>query len=190
MTGITWPSVARTVERSVRYAIVGVFGVGLRRRNWGAVVNAVLALVATSLPDALERQYGVEFRPWQRLYASVSMLTHAVGMLGPYDEEGWWDHVTHTLSATLFGGFVYAAAHRRDRYPRLRVLAAIGCGGVVWELLEYAIHAISDRLGVESVLVPYSARDTALDLVFNFLGALLVLAFGDRFLRNFTHRGD
>jgi len=184
----TWPSVVRTVERGVRYAIVAVFGVGLRQRNWGAVVNAVLALVAASLPDALERQYDVEFRPWQRLYAGVAMLTHAVGMLGLYDEQGWWDHVTHTFSATLLGGVVYVVAHRRDRDPRPRVLAAIGAGGLVWELLEYAVHAISDRLGVESILVPYSTRDTLLDLVFNLVGALLVLAFGDRLLRNFTRR--
>ena len=184
----TWPSVVRTVERGVRYAIVAVFGVGLRQRNWGAVVNAVLALVAASLPDALERQYDVDFRPWQRLYAGVAMLTHAVGMLGPYDEQGWWDHVTHTFSATLLGGVVYVVAHRRDRDPRPRVLAAIGVGGLVWELLEYAVHAISDRLGVESILVPYSTRDTLLDLVFNLVGAALVLAFGDRLLRNFTRR--
>ena len=183
-------SVARAVERGIKLAILAVFGVGIRQRNPGAVVNAVGALAATYVPDALERWYGFEFRPWQRLYAGTAMLTHAVGMLGPYDEEGWWDHVTHTLSASLLAGIVHAAARRRGRNPRPRILAAIAVGGVLWELLEYAIHAVCKRIGLEPLLVPYSARDTLLDLCFNLIGALLVLAFGDRLLRNFARPGE
>ena len=36
------------------------------------------------------------------------------------------------------------------------------------------------------MLVYYGPRDTLKDLLFNFLGAFLVLVFGDRLLRNFT----
>ena len=190
MPETTRTSIARSVERGIKYALVAVFGVGIRQRNAGAMVNAAVALAATYIPNLLERWYGFELRPWQRLYSGFAMLTHAVGMLGPYDDEGWWDHVTHTLSASLLAGVVHAAARRRGRNPRPRVLAAIAVGGVLWELLEYAVHAISDRLGLEPVLVPYNARDTLLDLCFNLVGALLVLAFGDRLLRNVTQRGD
>lgn len=190
MTGVSRTSATRAVERGIRYAILAVFGVGLRQRNPGAIVNAVIALAATYVPDVLERRYEFEFRPWQRLYAGIAMLAHAVGMLGPYDKQGRWDHVTHTLSASLLGGLVHAASRRRGRDPRPRVLAAIVVVGILWELLEYAVHAISDRLGLEPVLVPYSARDSLLDLFFNLVGALLVLAFGDRFLRNFTRHAD
>lgn len=183
-----WASAARTVERGIRHAIVGVFVAGIRKRNPGAIVNAVVTLAVTYLPGLVERRYGVEFRPWQRLYAGVAMLAHAVGMLGPYDREGWWDHVTHTMSASILGGVAHAAARRRGRDPRPRVLGLVVVGGVVWELLEYAIHAVSRRLGIEPLLVPYSRYDTALDLVFNLVGALLVLAFGDRLLGNLTER--
>lgn len=179
-------SVARTVECGVRWGLVAVFGEGVRRRDPGAVVNGVVSLAATYLPDLAESRYNVEFRPWQRVYAAVAMLAHAVGMLGPYDDTWWWDHVTHTISATLFSGVVHVAANRRGHDPRPRVLAAIAVGGVLWELLEYAIHAASRRVGIEPVLVSYSARDTLVDLVFNVVGALLVLAFGDRLLGNFT----
>ncbi|WP_134669910.1 hypothetical protein [Halorussus marinus] len=176
---------ARAVERAIRWAIVAVFGAGIRRRSPGAVANAVLTLAVTFVPDLLERRYAVEFRPWQRVYAGIAMLAHAVGMLGPYDDVGWWDHVTHTLSATLLGGIVHVAARRRGRDPERNVIGVVACAGVLWELLEYAIHAVSRRLGVEPLLIPYSARDTALDLVFNVVGALLVVAFGDRLLENF-----
>ena len=180
--------VTRATERGIRGSIVAVFVAGYRRANAGAIANAGLGLLGAYLPGFVERRYDVRFRPWQRVYTEIAMLAHAVGMLGPYDETWWWDHVTHTLSATLLGGAVHAAARRRGRDPRSRVLAVVVGGGVLWECLEYAVHALSDRYGLEPVLIPYSARDTLLDLWFDLLGALLVVLFGDRLLRNFTRR--
>ncbi|GGL63991.1 hypothetical protein GCM10009039_22300 [Halocalculus aciditolerans] len=148
-------------------------------------MNAALAFAATFLPGLFERVFGVEFRPWQRVYADAAMLTHSAGMLGPYDDVWWWDHVTHTHSATLLAGIVHVVARRRGRDPRPRVIGAVAVVGVGWELIEFAIHAVADRFGVEPILVPYGTRDTAFDLLFDFLGALIVLAVGDRLLGNF-----
>ena len=190
MVGPTCASVARAAVRAIRCAILGVFVEGVRRRDPGAIVNAVLTLLATYLPGVIELQSNVEFRPWQRVYTAIAMLAHAVGMLGPYDDTWWWDHVTHTLSATLLGGIVHAVSRRRGRDSEPRVLAAIVGLGTFWELLEYVIHAISRRLGIEPVLVHYNNRETVLDLLFNLVGALIVIAFGDRLLRNFIQRVD
>lgn len=189
MADETWTTAAREAERGLRYAILAVAVVGVRRRNLGAVVNAFAAVLLSFLPGALERRYDVEFRPWQRLYANAALLTHSVGMLGPYEDTWWWDHVTHTHSATLLGGVVHAVARRRGRDPRPRVVAAVALVGVLWELLEYAIHAVADRLGLEPILVPYGRNDTLFDLAFDLVGALIVLAFGDRLLRNFHREG-
>lgn len=186
MPEITWTSVMRTAQRGIRGAIIAVIMAGVCRRNSGAAVNGVVALAAAYLPRLVEREYDVEFRPWQRVYTETAMLTHVAGMFGLYEDTWWWDHLTHTLSATLLGGFVHAAAHRRGRDPHPRVLAAIIGGGVLWEPVEYAVHAVTDRLGLQPVLIPYSTRDTLLDLV----GTLLVLVFGNRFLRNFTRNTD
>lgn len=185
MSGST-PS--RVAVRAIRLAIFGVFVEGVRSRNPGAAVNAVLTLVGSYLPGVVERSYGVEFQPWQRVYAAVAMLAHAVGMLGPYDDTWWWDHLTHTLSATLLGGVAHVTARRRGSDPLPHVLTATASLGALWELLEYAIHASSRRLGVEPILVHYSRRDSTLDLVFDFVGAIVVYVFGDRFLRNFIRR--
>lgn len=186
MTETMQTSMIQTAQRGIKEAIIVVIMAGVRRRNPGAVVNGVLAFAAAFLPRIVERRYNVTFRPWQRMYTKTAMLTHAAGMLGFYDDTWWWDHLTHVLSATILGGFVHVAACRRGRDPNSRVVAAIVGGGVFWELLEYTIHGITERLGLQPVLIPYSTRDTLIDLVFNLVGALLVLVFGNRFLRNFT----
>jgi len=185
-----WLVTNRNIERGIRQTIVAVFVIGIRRRNPGAVVNSVFALLGTYLPSAAERWFDVEFRPWQRGYVGVAMVTHAVGMLGPYDSIGWWDHLTHTLSASILGGFVFTAAKRRGRDPQPRVLGAVVGGGLLWELIEYLIHAVANRLGIEPILVVYSAKDTILDLFFNLVGALLVLVFGEHLLRNLVQSDD
>lgn len=177
-------SVGQEAERGIRYGILAVFVIGLRRRDLAAVVNACIALAASYLPDIVAGTYDVAFRPWQRAYVSTAMLTHAVGMLGPYDDIWWWDHLTHTHSSTILGGLVFAVARRRGRDPNRRVVAGVVCLGVLWELVEYSIHATANRLGFEPLLVSYGKTDTLLDLVFNLCGALLVLAFGDRLLSN------
>ncbi|MFC4550992.1 MULTISPECIES: hypothetical protein [Halorussus] len=180
----------RGVERGIRCALVAVFVEGVRKRNPGAVVNAALALAATFLPDLFERRYDVEFRPWQRVYTQAAMLTHAVGMLGPYEDTWWWDHLTHTHSATLLAGLVHAVSRRRGHDPRPRVLGTVVGVGVLWELMEHAIHAVAERLGFDPVLVPYGRTDTMLDLVFDLVGALVVVVFGDHLLRDFAADGE
>jgi hypothetical protein len=182
VTDSSQTTVARDAERGIQYAILAVFVVGIRQRNPGAVVNAAVAFAATHLPDHLEAVYDVRLRPWQRLYAQTGMLTHAVGMLGPYEDTWWWDHLTHTHSATLLGGLVHLGARRRGRDPRPYVVGVVAVVGVLWELMEYAIHAVADRLGLEPLLVTYGPNDTLLDLGFDLLGALLVLLFGDSVL--------
>ncbi|MFC7250550.1 hypothetical protein ACFQJ5_11975 [Halomicroarcula sp. GCM10025324] len=174
----------------MRISLVVLFVIALRRRSWGAAVNALLALAGTFLPGILESTYDVEFRPWQRLYASSAMVTHAVGMLGPYDDTWWWDHLTHTHSATLLGGLVHVVTRRRGADPTVNVLGVVGVAGVLWELGEYAIHYTAEALGIEPVLMTYGTRDTIFDLCFNLLGALVVLAFGDECLENLIDRGE
>ena len=180
----------REAVRASRYAILSVFLAGFRRRNPGAVVNAAVSFVVTYLPSVVEWRYGVRFRPWQRLYLNTGMLAHAYGMLGPYDDVWWWDHLTHTYSSTLVGGFVLVRYRRRGLDPRPRVVAAVLCVGVFWELLEYAIHGVSRRVGLEPLLIPYGPEDTLFDLVFDLVGALLVLAFGDRVFSNLVDETD
>ncbi|MFD1513403.1 hypothetical protein [Halomarina rubra] len=179
-----------TAERGLRTGIVAVLVEGARRRNPGAVVNAVVALGATYVPAVFEARSSVEFRPWQRIYVATAMLTHAVGMLGPYDDIWWWDHLTHLHSATLLGGLIHVTARRSDVDPRPRVVVGVATMGLLWELGEYVIHVASRQVGLEPILVSYGRADTLLDLVFNVVGAALVVVFGDSLLENFIRQSD
>jgi hypothetical protein len=168
------------IETGSRLALVAVLLEGLRRRDPAAVVNAVASVAGTYLPSVLERRADVAIRPWHRGYVSGAMVAHAVGMLGPYDDVRWWDHLTHTLTATILGEVVHVIARERGADPRPRVLGAVVGLGALWEVLEYVVHTGSRRVGLDPVLVQYSATDTAFDLVFNLVGAGLVVLFGDR----------
>jgi hypothetical protein len=190
VTEIMRHSATQEAERGIRYALVAVLIIAFRQRNLGAVVNAVVAIAGTYLPSIVEDQYNVEFVPWQRTYTATAMLTHAIGMLGPYEDTWWWDHLTHTHSATLLAGVVHVASRRCGKDPRPRVLAVVGCVGLLWELMEYAIHAAANRVSLEPILVSYGEQDTVFDLCFDILGALVVLALGDRFLQNFMLRNE
>jgi len=52
--------------------------------------------------------------------------------------------------------------------------------GVFWELIELIARDVGRRYDVEPVLVHYGRRDTTLDLVFDVVGALLVVGFDVR----------
>jgi len=183
---------ASLANHAVKAGIVAALAAGVRRRDPTVVVNAVVSAAFTALPRALEARYGVRLRPWHRLWVSLSALVHTVGMLGPYDRVWWWDHLAHTLSGVVVAGATDVVLHREssdsdsapnDARRRAAVVAGVTLAcGVLWEGLEYAVHAVADRLGFEPLLVHYGRSDTLGDLVFDLLGAGLVVRFGRRAL--------
>ena len=174
----------------LQVGILAVLAVAVRQGNTAAAVNALAAFALAVLPTALAWLGAVVLSgPALPLWLAAAGLLHSVGMLGPYDSVWWWDHLTHTLSAALVAALVYAAA--------LVALPAVGLGadpatvaavtvaltlgaGVFWELVEILARALGERYDVEPVLVHYGWRDTAVDLVFDVVGAALVVALDVR----------
>lgn len=185
---------ADVVRHTPRLGILTLLLFGVRRRNVSLVVNGTVSLAVTVVPSAIERRYDVPLRPWQRRWVPTAMLLHVIGMLGAYERIGWWDHVTHALSGSIVAGVSYVIARTTDgRSGRSSVLpqstAAFVFGstlgfGLLWELLEYLIHVLKDRFGIAPVLVHYGRLDTALDLVFDAVGAAFVVSFGPHLLEN------
>jgi hypothetical protein len=184
----------RFATRGMQVAISGILLAGLWTRNIAVVVNAALALGVTFLPAVLERDWDLPLDAGLTLWITTAVLLHTIGMLGLYGTIPWWDHLTHTLSATIVAGVGYATARAVDEHsdaiyfpPRFMfvyVLLFTLAFGVLWEVLEFAVHGVSDRLGVDAVLIQYDLEDTIVDLIFDTVGAVLVALFGTTTLRS------
>jgi|GEM_PF-649863 hypothetical protein len=183
-------AVLRTANRAAKAGIGVSFLAGVRRRDPSVVVNGVLSFAFTALPRVIESGYDVRFQPWHRLWVSAAALVHVLGMLGPYDRVWWWDHLAHTLSGVVVAGATDVVLRARtadadpaSEQPRSRAAVVAGVTlafGVLWEALEYGIHAVAGRLGFEPLLVHYGRRDALGDLFFDLVGAGLVVRFGRR----------
>lgn len=170
-------------------------GVAVQRRNIAAIVNGVLALslvvVSIGLVSDIATPRGSGFvSPELPLWVALASLLHSIGMLGWYESVWWWDHLTHTVSAMLIGALFYAGilivdpiAFVNDGSSLSLALLTIGSTlavGIFWELIELLARAIGDRFDIEPLLVHYGWRDTAFDLVFDLVGAILVVTFDIR----------
>jgi hypothetical protein len=166
---------------------------GYRQGNVPAVVNAVFSFVVAVVPLLVEGVVWLRSGQFVGIplalpfwLAAIGCL-HSYGMLGPYDTIWWWDHLTHTLSGALVAALVYSGLVVSFQYADVASLSATVLGlstvfltfvvGILWELIELVARDMGDRYDVEPVLVHYSWRDTALDLVFDIGGALAVVAF-------------
>jgi hypothetical protein len=111
-------------------------------------------------------------------------------MLGPYESVWWWDHLTHTLSAALVAALLYAAlivVADGSTTPTLSssgiaVLTTVAtfAAGVFWELVELVARALGEQYGIEPVLVHYGWEDTGYDLLFDTVGAVLIVTLDVR----------
>ncbi|MEF8780693.1 MAG: hypothetical protein V5A46_08450 [Haloferacaceae archaeon] len=171
--------------------IAAVLLTALRRRNAAAATNAFVSLSLSVLPLFLE--YGSPFLLSGRLIVPPALpfwiagagFLHSVGMLGPYNDVWWWDHLTHAVSAALVAALAYAGLLVAAEVPgavggsrgtvALLTVGYTMAAGVLWELIELVARQVGERYDVEPVLIHYGWRDTALDLVFDMVGALSVI---------------
>ncbi|MFC5277318.1 hypothetical protein ACFPM1_00855 [Halorubrum rubrum] len=174
--------------------IAGTIVVGSLSRNVQAVVNGVASLAAAFTPTFVELAIAsgggpdVAFGPELSSWIAVAGFLHMLGMLGWYDTVRWWDHLTHTVSAALVAALVYAILQSRyglgaqvtDVYAAVfTVLFTLGAG-VFWEFVELAARELGEYVDRPPVLEYYGLRDTVLDMAFNGVGAIAVVAFDVR----------
>ncbi|RZV08314.1 hypothetical protein BDK88_3282 [Natrinema hispanicum] len=194
---------SRERQRQLTYlmelGLVGMLFIGIDRGNAGIVVNTAVALVVTQLPPILERDYEIPMDPRLTLWITTAVFLHAFGTVGLpgttrtlYTQLGWWDHLTHALSASIVAGVGYATVralhehangiHFPRRFVAVFILLFVLAFGVLWEILEFAIALSADAFGIDAVLTQYGLSDTMLDLVFNSIGGLIVALWGGAYL--------
>ncbi|MFC7234342.1 hypothetical protein [Halosegnis marinus] len=180
-------------ERHHRYAVRAMQAALAAATVWAAlardptlVVNTGVPLAVTLLPAVLRRRRGYAMDAGLVAWLTLASALHAAGAVWLYGRFGWYDSVTHTLSASMVAGLGYAVARATERHSRavsfgrgfratfvvLFVLAV----GVGWEILEFASGGLASLVGGEAVLAQYGTADIVNDLLFNTVGAVLVAA--------------
>ncbi|MFB6207445.1 MAG: hypothetical protein ABEJ05_13070 [Haloglomus sp.] len=179
----------------MQLVLVGILLVGIWDRDTGIVVNTAVALGVTQLVPILERDYGIPMDPALTLWITGAVFLHAVGVVGYpgspqnlYSGVWWYDHVTHTLSASVVAAAGYATARAVDLHsPKVRlpprfmfafILLLTLAFGVFWEVIEFTISEVAALTGSGAVLTQYGLDDSMLDLVFDTIGAIAVAVWG------------
>lgn len=186
----------RRLVRGLQCLLGGLMVYGVVTLQLGMAANAGAAVAVTLLPVLLRREYGYTMDARLVLLITVAVGLHVVGALGPYRWVSWYDEITHTVSAVLIAGIGYAALRAFERHSAaveipatvrgVFILVFVLAAGVVWEVLEFGIAALSRGLGVGSPLVVYGIEDIVTDMIFNTVGALLVAIWGSGYFEDFV----
>jgi len=182
----------RRLTRLLQAVLVAIVAYGIVYSRPKAITNGCLALAVTASPALLERNYAVPLDPWLGLWVTLAVLAHTLGSAGLYATVGWWDHLTHALSATIVAGVGYTVTRALDvhhddiqlprRFAFAFILVLVMAFGVVWELFEFGLDVLAARTGVDMPLAQHGLDDTVGDLLFNAAGAVVVAAFGQAYL--------
>lgn len=186
----------RQLTRVMELSLVGLLFVGLERRAVGVVVTTAIALAVTKLPAVLERDYGLELDAGLTLWLTSAVFLHAFGVVGVpgtdvslYAGVPGYDHVTHTLSASVVAGVGYTTVRALDRhatairlpgrYVFAFILLFVIAFGVLWEVVEFSAGQVAAAGGVQTEgFTQHGLRDTMLDLVFDAGGGVVVAVWG------------
>jgi len=182
----------RRLTRGMQLLLLTLVGYGVAAGQPKAITNGGIALLITFFPALLERNYDLPLDPWLGLWITTAVFLHTLGSAGLYGRIGWWDHLTHAMSASLIAAVGYTAARAIDLHsddihvPRrfffVYIFVIVLSFGVVWELFEFGLDVAADATGLTMPLAQHGLDDTVRDTMFNSLGALLVAVFGQAHL--------
>lgn len=193
----------RQLSRGMELLLVGLLFIGIDRGSTGIIVNTTASLVVVQLPAILKRNYDVTMDPRLVLWITAAAFLHGIGIVGIpgvsqsfYTNIWWWDHLTHSLSASVVAAAGYATVraidlHSEDvsipgKYVGIVLLIFVLAFGVLWELLEFAIGVTADLLDTRGILTQYGIEDTLKDLTFNTIGGIIVAIWGGIYLSDLS----
>ena len=182
----------RRITRAMQVVLLGLVGYGIVAGQPKPITNGGIGLLVTFLPAVMRRNYNLALDPWLALWITTAVFLHTLGSAGLYGQIGWWDHLTHAMSASLIAAFGYTTARTIDLHndsiqiPKrvffVYIFIVVLSFGVIWELFEFALDIVATETGVTMPLAQHGLDDTVRDTMFNSLGALLVAAFGQAHL--------
>lgn len=191
----TWKN---RITRSMQTLLVVMLIFGLYYRIPKVIVNSGISLAISFIPALLERDYKVSLNPGLALWITSAIFLHSLGSLGFYGAISWWDHLTHSLSASLVAAIGYTVVrsvdihsdevHLPDKFMFVFILMTVLAFGVVWELFEFGLDIIANATQIPMPLAQHGLTDTMKDMTFNTIGALIVAILGQAHLTDLAHK--
>ena len=176
----------RHLARVLQAALVGIVILGLYRRNIGLVVNGGVAIAITFVPALLQRKYSLPMDGGLVLWITAAVFLHALGVLWLYGVISWYDQLAHVLSGSVVAAAGYTSVRALDRHSEVIEIPAdymivfvfvfILAFGVLWEILEFVSGLVAQLLNANAILAQHGIDDTALDLLADTTGAVIVAA--------------
>lgn len=194
MTLLPRPSVTtqRRLTRGMQLILLGIVAYGLLFGQPKAITNGSMGLIVSFVPALMERKYDFPLDPWLGLWITLAVFLHTMGSAGFYARIGWWDHITHAMSASLIAAIGYTFARAVDlhsdeiripnRFAFVFILIVVMAFGVTWELFEFGLDIAADTTGISMPLSQHGLDDTVRDMMFNTLGGIVVATFGQAHL--------
>lgn len=193
----------RQLSRVMELLLVGLLFIGIDRGSTGIIVNTTASLIVVQLPAILKRDFDLAMDPQLVLWITAAAFLHGIGIVGIpgvsrsfYTSLWWWDHLTHSLSASVVAAAGYATVRAIDihseevsipgRYVGIVLLIFVLAFGVLWELLEFGIGVAADLANTKGILTQYGIEDTLKDLTFNSMGGVIVAIWGGLYLSEFS----
>ncbi|WP_255568238.1 hypothetical protein [Salinarchaeum sp. IM2453] len=186
------PRRQRTATRIMQAILLGLLVHGLYTGAPKTITNAGIGLVITFLPAIIRRNYRFVLSPFLTLWITAAVFFHSLGSAGLYAQIEWWDHLTHTLSASVVAAIGYVTVriidlhHDEIHLPRRFIFAYIiifvMAFGVIWELFEFGLDVFADQTGLTMPLAQLGLEDTVVDMMYNTLGAIIVATLGQAYL--------
>ena len=194
MTLLPRPSIQTQIRltRGMQLILVGIIAYGFLFGEPKAITNGGVGLLITFVPALMERNYDLPLDPWLGLWITLAIFLHTMGSAGLYARIGWWDHLTHAMSASLVAAIGYIFVRAVDlhsdqitipnRFAFAFILITVMAFGVIWELFEFGLDIAADQTGIAMPLAQHGLDDTVRDMMFNTLGAIVVATFGQAHL--------
>ncbi|WP_424014582.1 hypothetical protein ACOZ35_16530 [Halorubrum xinjiangense] len=200
MTRLPRPSLRsqRRLTGAMQVLLVGIVAYGFLAGEQKAISNGIIGFLVTLIPAASEHRYDLPLDPWLALWITSAVFLHTVGSAGFYARIEWWDHVTHSLSASVVAAAGYTALRGVDlhsdgiripsRFAFIFIVVVVLAFGVLWELFEFGLDIIATETGIDMPLAQHGLEDTISDLTYNTVGAVLVGLFGQAHLSGLAER--
>ncbi|WP_319643599.1 DUF2238 domain-containing protein [Methanovulcanius yangii] len=161
--------------------------------NYSYVFGGFIVLLLTMVPMIMEREVHITVPWWLTFLIVLSLYIHIGGQyfdwyttLYPY-----YDKIAHFISGTTVALIGFTLVLLLDQYTEnnfnrpviifLIVMLTVAVGGL-WEIFEYTVDTF---LGIE---MQHGLDDTMLDMIFVLLGAVIVAALGNIYLRKISKR--